>query len=71
MSRFSHSPLRMKQLPITSQETLVLLNGLQVRKKHDAINVRRIAILAIVILGLGIVIPLFPDIKRYLTIRSM
>jgi hypothetical protein len=47
------------------------LNGLRRRKRHDTINVRRIAILALVVLGLGIVIPLFPDIRRYLSIRSM
>ena len=69
--RFSNSPLSMTKMPIKNKESFELLNGLQGRKKHDAINARRIAILAIVILGLGIVIPLFPDIKRYLIIRSM
>ena len=71
MRRFSHSPLRMTKLPIKSREAFALLNGLGRRKRHDAINARRIAILALVVLGLGIVIPLFPDIRRYLSIRSM
>jgi hypothetical protein len=61
----------MKQLSISRKETLAFLNGLQHQKKHDAINVRRFAILAIIIIGLGIVIPMFPDIKRYLAIRSL
>ena len=61
----------MTKMPIKSKESIELLNGLRHRKRYGVINIRRIAILAIVVLGLGIVIPLFPDIKRYLTIRSM
>jgi Family of unknown function (DUF6893) len=58
-------------MPIKRKEAFALLNGLHRRKRHDTINVRRIAILALVVLSLGIVIPLFPDIRRYLSIRSM
>jgi hypothetical protein len=58
-------------MPIKNTESLELLNGLRRRKKHDPINARRIAILALIVLGLGIGIPLFSDIRRYLSIRSM
>ncbi len=71
MRDFLDSPFRMTKMPIKSKESFALLDGLRRRKRHDTINVRRIAILALVILGLGIVIPLFPDIRRYLSIRSM
>jgi hypothetical protein len=71
MNRFSHSPLKMAKMPIESKEALALLNGLDPSKRHDATNAKRIAIFALVVLGLSIVIPLCPDIKRYLTIRSM
>ena len=34
-------------------------------------NVRRIVIIALIVLSLGIVIPLFPDIRRYLRMQRM
>jgi hypothetical protein len=58
-------------MPIKSKEAFTLLNGLHRRKRHDALNAWRIAILALVVISLGILIPLFPDIRRYLSIRSM
>ncbi|MFL5624943.1 MAG: DUF6893 family small protein [Ktedonobacteraceae bacterium] len=62
-------------MPITGKEALTLLNGFQGGERHDptqdTINIRRLVILVLVVLGLGIVIPLFSDIKRYLRIRRM
>ena len=34
-------------------------------------NVQRIVILVLIVLSLGIVIPLFPDIRRYLRMQRM
>ncbi|HWZ18085.1 MAG TPA: hypothetical protein VNW73_04755 [Ktedonobacteraceae bacterium] len=42
-------------MSIKKKESFELLNGLRRRKKPDAINARRIAILALIVLGLGIV----------------
>ena len=71
MRRFSNSPLSMTKMPVKNKQSFELLNGLRRRKKYDAINARRIAILALIVLGLGIGIPLFSDIRRYLNMRSM
>lgn len=66
-----HAPLRMTKLPITGKEALTLLNGFRHGEKRDTMNVRRIVIIALIVLSLGIVIPLFPDIRRYLRMQRM
>src|SRR5215469_11477236 len=57
---FLHAPLRMRKMPISGREALALLNGLQRGERRNTVHVRRAAILGLVILGLGIVIPLIP-----------
>ena len=69
--RFLHAPLRMRKMPISGGEALALLNGFQRGERRNTMNVRRAAILGLVILGLGIVIPLVPDIMRYLRMQRM
>ncbi len=61
----------MTKMPITGKEALALLNGFQRGKRHDTKNTWRVVILALVVLSLGIVIPLFSDIRRYLRIQRM
>ncbi len=61
----------MTKMPITGKEALTLLNGFQRGERHDTMNRWRVVILALVVLSLGIVIPLFSDIRRYLRIQRM
>jgi hypothetical protein len=65
----SNSPLRMTKMPITSDEALALLNGLQYGEKYDALNVRRVVLFVLVVMSLGIVIPLLPKIRSYLRMQ--
>jgi len=61
----------MTKLPITGKEALMLLNGFRHGEKRDTMNVQRIVVLVLIVLSLGIVIPLFPDIRRYLRMQRM
>jgi hypothetical protein len=61
----------MTKMPITGEEALTLLNGFRRGERRDTMNVRRVVLLVLIVLSLGIVIPLFPDIRRYLRIQRM
>ena len=71
------APLDLTKYMVTGDETLVLLNGhrhivrREVKKEVVPKSLVLVLVLAILSLSVGIVLRLFPDVRRYLRLRNM